>query len=85
MRNKYIFTKDEHSITLYKKTKVKKVDSKNYGEEVDTLIGHYSSVEQVIRKLIHLELIESGTIKELLVDLKEVNNNVSELIKECLK
>jgi len=85
MRNKYVFTKDEHSITLYKKVVIKDIKSKNYGEEVDKLIGHYGNVENVLKKLVHLELIESGTIKDLLVDLKQVNENVSALIKECLK
>lgn len=85
MRNNYVFIKDEHSITLYKKVTVKDAKSKNYGEQVDKLIGHYSSVEQVIKKLVHLELIDSGTIKELLLDLKEVNREVSELIQECLR
>lgn len=83
MRNNYVFTKDEHSITLYKKTTVKDLKSKNYGEEVDKLIGHYTNVEQVIKKLVHLELLESGTIKELLIDLKVVNQDVSKLISEA--
>ena len=64
--------------------RIKDEKSKNYGEEVDKLIGHYSSVDQVIKKLVHLELIESGTITELLLDLREVNIDVSKLIKESL-
>lgn len=85
MRNNYVFTKDDHSITLYKKSIIKDEKSKNYGKEIDVLIGHYSNVEQVMKKLVQLELIDSGSIKDLLVDLKVVNQNVSALIKECLK
>lgn len=84
MRNNYVFTKDEHSITLYKKVTVKDKESKNYGQEIDKLIGHYGNVESVIKKLVHMELIESGTIKELLIDLKAVNQDVSKLISESL-
>lgn len=81
MRNNYIFTKDDSSITLYKKVKVKDNNSKNYGQDIDKLIGHYSSVEQVVRKLVHLELIESGSVQELIADLKQVSANVKELVK----
>jgi hypothetical protein len=85
MKNKYVFTKDDHCISLYKKVKVKDEKSKNYGQEVDKLLGHYSNVEGVIKKLVQSELIESGTVNELLIDLKQVNDRVSNLIKECLK
>jgi len=85
MKGKYTFTKDEHSITLYKKVKVKDEQSKNFGQETNKLIGHYSNVESAIKKLVHLELIESGTIKELLLDLKQVNQDVSKLIEDTLK
>jgi ribosomal protein L17 len=85
MRGNYIFSKDDHSITLYKKVKVTDQKSKNLGQEVDKLIGHYSNVESVLKKLIHLELVEKGTVKELLLDLKEVNANVTKLIRENLK
>lgn len=84
MKNNYIFTKDDHSITLYKKVLIKDTESKNFGQEIDKLIGHYSSVEQVVKKLVQLELIESGTVKELLIDLKQVNDRVTSLVKECL-
>lgn len=81
MRNNYVFTKDDNSITLYKKVKVKDKNSKNYGQDIDKLIGHYSSVEQVVRKLVHLELIESGSVQELIADLRQVSANVKELVK----
>lgn len=84
MRNKYTFTKDEHSINLYKTVLVKDEKSKNFGQTIDKLIGHYSSVENVIKKLVHLELIESGDVKELLRDFKSVQDNVHNFIRESM-
>jgi hypothetical protein len=83
MRGEYVFTKDDHCITLYKKVLNRDPDSKNYGQKTDKLIGHYSSIESIVQKLIQLELIEKGTLKDLLVDLKEVTFNVKEFIKEA--
>lgn len=85
MRNKYIFSKDDNSITLYKVVKIKDEKSKKFGQDTEKLIGHYSNIENLIKKLVHLELIESGNIQDLLTDLKIVNTNVSNLIKDILK
>ncbi len=80
MRNKYVFTKDDHCISVYKVTKVKNEESKNFGQEVETLIGHYSDMDQILKKLIFLELINKGTIEELFEDLKVVIPSVKGLI-----
>ncbi len=85
MRNNYVFTKDDHCISLYKRELVKDEKSKKFGQEVDRLVGHYSDVEGIVKKLVQLELIESGTVKELLIDLRKVNEDVSKLIQESLK
>lgn len=84
MRHKYVFEKDSRAITLYKVTTVKDKESKNYGNEVNQFIGYYSCVESLIKKLVMLELIEKGDIKDLLLDLKTVNNNIKQLIADHL-
>ena len=85
MKDNYVFTKDDHCISLYKRGIIKDKDSKKFGQEVDKLVGHYNNVEGVVKKLVHLELIESGTVKDLLIDLRKVNEDVSKLIQESLK
>lgn len=81
MRNKYGFTKDDKCITLYKLERVKDEKAKNFGEEKQNVIGYYSSVDQVMRKLVFLELIEKGSIQDLLEDLRLVVPSVQTLIK----
>lgn len=84
MRNNYVFTKDDHSITLYKRTIINDEKSKKYGQEVDKVIGHYTDINSVVKKLIHLELLSKGTLDELLTDFKAVNMNVRDYVKEQL-
>lgn len=85
MRNNYVFTRDEHCITLYKRVTIKDQDSKNFGKEVDKLIGHYSDIDGIIRKVMFLELKTEGSLKDLLVNIKETTEEVSKFVKECLK
>lgn len=82
MRNQYTFKKDDNCISLYKETLIKDEKSKNYGKEYSQLIGHYSSIESLVNKLVFLELISQGTIEELLTDLKEVKQNVGSFVKQ---
>jgi len=85
MRNKYVFEKDDRCISLYKVVKMKDPKSKNHGEDINHLIGHYSDLECVVKKLVYLELIEGGTVSELLTDLKRSCKEVNALVKEALK
>lgn len=73
LRNKYEFTKDDHCITLYKVLKNTDKDSPNYGNDYQKLIGYYSNIESLLKKIQFLELVPSGTVSELLGDLVQVN------------
>lgn len=81
-RNKYTFTKDDNCITLNKVVKIKDPKSKNYGNEVEVLVGYYSNVECLLKKLFHLELISSGTLAELLEDAFKVKAELAEFAKQ---
>jgi hypothetical protein len=76
LRNKYEFIKDDKCIALYKVIKVADVESKNYGEDTHKLIGYYSGIEGVLKKLHFLELIERGTVNDLLKDIERVTSLV---------
>lgn len=73
LRNKYEFTKDDHCITLYRVNKITNKESSNYNKEIKQFIGHYSGIEGVLKKLHSLELIDKGTIEDLLTDVARVN------------
>lgn len=79
LRNKYTFSKDDHSITLYKLVLNKDKDSKNHGLEMEVLVGHYNTVENIFKKLFHLELIDRGTINELIEDSFKVKESLDKL------
>lgn len=78
MRNKYTFKKDDNCIALYKVVKNKDKESKKFGEETEVSLGYYSSVDQLLKKLYHLELIEKGTLAELLADCFSVQKELKE-------
>lgn len=80
MKNKYVFTKDDFCIALHKVKKVRDKKSKNYGEEQQILVGYFPSVEAIVKKLVMLELITSGDLKDLLIDLKKVKVDVEKYI-----
>ena len=80
LRNRYVFTKDERCITLYKRSIIKDKESKNYGQDYDTFIGHYSNIQGIINKVVFLELADKGTINDLFAELNTIVPKVKALV-----
>lgn len=84
--NEYIINANESCYTLERISKVEDTDSQNYGKEVRTIQGYYTSIENVLngyikvktRKYISKDI--ENSLEELLNEIKNTRNYIKEKI-----
>ena len=72
--DKYIITADENNYRLEIKNTVQETTSKNYGKEITTVQGYYSTIESALNGY-----IKTRTRKYI---SQETQNSLDELLKE---
>lgn len=85
--NEYIINADDNSYKLEIKGQIKDENSKNYGKEVTTTYGYYSTLESALigyikaktRKYISKET--ENTLDELLTEIKKYKQEIQDKIK----
>ena len=84
---------DSRSVALVKKTVSSKKNSKNYGEEIDVVLGWYGSLEHALRgyvKAVSIEPVRSATamlkkLQQIEKIIKELNENCGEEFKKRMR
>lgn len=82
----FVIDADDNNIILKELGTVKDETSKNYGEETQTILGYYCTLEQA---LIGLEKIlirrsikdKSHTLKTIVEEIRALHNDLKKLIK----
>lgn len=82
--NEYVINSNENCYSLERISKVKDINSKNYGKEIRVTEGYYTKIEDVLkgymkaktRKYISRE--NENSLKELLNEIKEMDNYLKE-------
>ena len=85
----YTLSADSMSITLHQRKVNQKEGSKNYGKEYYSVVGHYSSVESVLKALINnqiqLSISEQTTLESLVNSVETyvslLHDNVVKVVK----
>ena len=72
--DKYIITADENNYRLEIKSTIQETTSKNYGKEITTVQGYYSTIESALNGY-----IKARTRKYI---SQETQNTLDELLKE---
>lgn len=84
--DEYIINANESCYTLERLSKIEDVNSKNYGKEVRTIYGYYTSIENVLNGYIKVKMKkyisknEENSLQELLNELNNVTNYIKENI-----
>ena len=87
---KFCIDADENQFILKEKGTVQDKTSKNYGEETQTTLGYFSTVEQAILCLEKILLrrsikIKDYTLKEAVEEIRAIHEDVFKCMKEELK
>lgn len=88
--DEYVINANESCFTLERKSKVKDVNSKNYGTEIRTIEGYYTSITDTLegyikaktRKYIANE--QTNSLKELKQEIINLKDFINENFKEEL-
>ena len=86
--DKYIITADENNYRLETKNIVQETTSKNYGKEITTVQGYYSTIESVLNGYIkartrkYISSDTENTLDELLKEIKRFEKVVEDKLKK---
>lgn len=72
---KYIITGTKFDLVLSEKKKVTDEKSKNFGNEITTRLGYFSTFDKLVKELFHKEILESEA--QSLAELKTHIDNLS--------
>jgi hypothetical protein len=81
-KRQYELTGDDNQFVLSELTKAR--TGKKKGEISASPIGYYSQLEHVLNKIVHLEIVDSGskTFEELLRAITDTKEYISTLLSE---
>lgn len=72
---KYVITGTKFDLVLSEKKKATDEKSKNFGNEITTRLGYYSTFDKLVKELCHKEILESEA--QSLAELKNHIDNLS--------
>ncbi|EMT5580085.1 hypothetical protein WMR29_001193 [Enterobacter hormaechei subsp. hoffmannii] len=72
---KYIITGAKFDLVLSEKKTVTEEKSKNFGNEITTRLGYFSTFDKLVKELCHKEILESEA--QSLTELKTHIDNLS--------
>ena len=86
INDKYIIDSDENQFIVKEIGVVQDEKSKNYGEETQTTLGYYGTLEQAIlglEKMLQRRAIriKDYTLKEFVEEIRKIHNEVFKCIK----
>ncbi|MCK6919631.1 DUF5405 family protein [Enterobacter kobei] len=73
--SKYIITGTKYDLVLSEKKKVTDENSKNFGNEITSRLGYFSTFDKLVKELCHKEILESEA--QSLTELKTHIDNLS--------
>lgn len=82
--DEYIINANESCYTLEKISNIEDTDSKNYGKEVRTIQGYYTSIENALNGYIKVKTRKyiskdtENSLQELLNEIKNTRNYIKE-------
>lgn len=87
--DEYIINANESCYTLEKISTVEDTNSQNYGKEVRTIQGYYTSIENALngytkvklRKYVSKE--DENTMQEILNQIKDLQNYIKSILEEA--
>lgn len=83
-----IKTADERNIIITETVLVTKEGSKNFGKEVEKVLGYYSNIGSALKAYINKDLADEEvhieTAKCLLEEFESLNNKVEEAV-QCIR
>ena len=84
--DEYIINANESCYTLERISNIEDVNSKNYGKEVRTIYGYYTSIENALNGYVKVKTRKyiskdtENSLQELLNEIKNVENYIKEKI-----
>lgn len=82
--DEYVINANESCYTLERKNTVQDVESKNYGKEIKTIEGYYTTVESALKGYIktrtrkYISSENENSLKELIDEIKKMANYLKE-------
>lgn len=84
---KYIITGTKFDLVLSEKKTVTDENSKNFGKEITTRLGYYSTFDKLVKELCHKEILESEaqSLAELKTHIDGLSIELAEGVNDFLE
>ncbi|HHN5906563.1 TPA: hypothetical protein ACRRD7_000596 [Enterobacter hormaechei] len=84
---KYIITGTKFDLVLSEKKTVTDEKSKNFGNEITTRLGYYSTFDKLVKELCHKEILESEahSLAELKTHIDGLSIELAEGVNDFLE
>lgn len=84
---KYVITGTKFDLVLSEKKKVTDENSKNFGKEITSRLGYFSTFDKLVRELCHKEILESEaqSLAELKTHIDGLSIELAEGVNDFLE
>lgn len=84
---KYIITGTKFDLVLSEKKTVTDVKSKNFGNEITTRLGYFSTFDKLVKELCHKEILESEaqSLEELKTHIDNLSSELADGVNDFLE
>lgn len=84
---KYIITGTKFDLVLSEKKTVTDEKSKNFGNEITTRLGYFSTFDKLVKELFHKEILESEaqSLAELKTHIDDLSIKLAEGVNDFLE
>lgn len=84
---KYIITGTKFDLVLSEKKTVTDEKSKNFGNEITTRLGYFSTFDKLVKELCHKEILESEaqSLAELKTHIDNLSSELAEGVNDFLE
>ncbi|KAF6704482.1 hypothetical protein G9387_09555 [Enterobacter hormaechei] len=84
---KYIITGTKYDLVLSEKKTVTDEKSKNFGNEITTRLGYFSTFDKLVKELCHKEILESEaqSLEELKTHIENLSSELADGVNDFLE
>lgn len=84
---KYIITGTKFDLVLSEKKTVTDEKSKNFGNEITTRLGYFSTFDKLVKELCHKEILESEaqSLTELKTNIDNLSSDLADGVNDFLE
>lgn len=85
--SKYIITGTKYDLVLSEKKTVTDEKSKNFGNEITTRLGYFSTFDKLVKELCHKEILESEaqSLSELKTHIDNLSSELADGVNDFLE